>query len=200
MTSRTAPDPGHQRSASRGQCYLYVLPCAYEDILKLGLSRDPLSRMQALHRRYFDFFDLDRAILVETDKVREARDLELALGRAIKDHSAPAPLIVRREAAGHTEWYRGAHEALARQAQALSEQGYVVHRGLHAWVRRGLLARSEQLHTWSQAVLALIECTDDTALPSAVRDTLDAYVAFGIELEPRLPDALWRRYRPDLAR
>ena len=96
-------EPGN-RGPSRGRCYLYVLPCAYEDILKLGFSRYPLARMQTLHPRWFEFFDLDRAFVIETDTVREARDLELGLGGVIAEHNAPAPLVIRRQAAGHTEW------------------------------------------------------------------------------------------------
>lgn len=86
MPRRAASDPAFARSLSAGRCHLYVLPCAWEDILKLGHAGDPLVRMQALHPRYFDFFDLDRAIVVETDTVREARDLELQLGRTVKLH------------------------------------------------------------------------------------------------------------------
>ena len=62
-------DPA-SRTLSRGRCFLYVLPLAsHEDVLKLGFSRDPLDRLQALHPRYFEVFDLERAFLVE--KLRE---------------------------------------------------------------------------------------------------------------------------------
>lgn len=106
--------PGDVRSSSlsRGPCHAYVLPCAYEDLLKFGFSRDPLGRMRSLHRRYFECFDLDRAILVETETVRDARRIELAWRRELTLHNAPAPLVVRRAAGGRTEWYRGAWEAL----------------------------------------------------------------------------------------
>ncbi len=60
MARRIDPREPGNRGPSRGRCYLYVLPCAYEDLLKLGFSRDPLDRMQALHPRWFEFFDLDR--------------------------------------------------------------------------------------------------------------------------------------------
>ncbi|MGD6053331.1 GIY-YIG nuclease family protein, partial [Xanthomonas citri pv. citri] len=59
--------------------FLYVLPCVYEDLLKIGHSRNPLQRAQALQPRYFEFFDLGRAFALELDKVREARLLEHAL-------------------------------------------------------------------------------------------------------------------------
>src|SRR3970040_2074179 len=135
MANRTPTDPAFARTLSAGSCHLYVLPCMYEDILKLGHSRDPRVRMQTLHPRYFDFFDLDRAALVRTDTVREACALELKLGRTIKLHNAPSPLVVRRAAAGHTEWYRGALQQLSEEADALERAGYAVHRGLRPWLR-----------------------------------------------------------------
>lgn len=195
MPRRIATDPSFARTLSAGKCHLYILPCAYEDILKLGHSRDPLGRMQALHPRYFEFFDLDEAVLVETDTVREARDLELRFGRASKLHNAPAPLVVRREAAGHTEWYRGAFDPLAREADALSASGYVVRHGLRPWLRERLLARSDQLYTWAMLVLDQAELGYGTPFPAAARDALDAYTALDIDVEPLLPGALWRWYR-----
>ena len=99
---RTSP-PETTRAPSEGACYLYVLPCAYEDLLKLGFSRQPLARMQALQPRWFEFFDLDRALLVETDTVREARRLELDFGRRLRAHGAPAPLTVRPDDATRPE-------------------------------------------------------------------------------------------------
>jgi Meiotically Up-regulated Gene 113 (MUG113) protein len=79
-----------------GYGYVYICPCAWEDHCKIGFSRDPLSRIQSLHRRWFEFFDLDQAVLVETESVRDARDLELELRRPLASHNAPAPLTVRR--------------------------------------------------------------------------------------------------------
>jgi hypothetical protein len=108
MARRIDPREPCNRGPSRGRAYVYVLPCAYEDLLKLGFSRDPLDRIQTLHPRWFEFFDLDRGFLVESETVHDARDLELGLGRALIEHNAPAPLVISREAAGHTEWYRGA--------------------------------------------------------------------------------------------
>ena len=63
------PDSGRS-IPSRGRCFLYVFPCDWEDLLKLGISRDPLDRVQALHPRWFEFFDLGRGFLVEFYRVR----------------------------------------------------------------------------------------------------------------------------------
>ena len=180
---------------SRGRCYLYVLPCAYEDILKLGFSREPLDRMQALHPRWFEFFDLDRAFLIETQTVRDARNLETGLAGVVKLHNAPAPLVIRRQAAGHTEWYRGAYETLRQATQALAAGGYIVHSPLRPWIGQMLRSRSDMLFSWSSVMLT----PEELEIPNAgvdgrptdaqrrVRDALDACVALDIDLEPLLP-------------
>ena len=195
MAYRTPTDPAFARTLSAGRCHLYVLPCMYEDILKLGHSRDPLVRMQALHPRYFDFFDLDKALLVEADTVREARDLELRFGRAIKLHNAPSPLVVRRAAAGHTEWYRGALEQLTQETDALDRAGFAVHRGLRPWLRGHLLARSDRLYGWAMELLDQAEPGYGAFLPASARDAIDAYTTLGIEVETLLPGAFWHWYR-----
>lgn len=188
------------RTASRGRCFLYVLPCAYEDQLKLGFSRNPLDRLQSLHRRYFDVFDLDRGFLVETETVRDARALELALRRQLIAHNAPVPLTVRHESGGHTEWYRGAYASLVTAAADLSQQGYLLHDPLKPWLRHALRARGELLFSWTQAMLSpeALEVSDSAAFTtqqSVVRDALDAYAAFDIDLAPLLPDAVLRWHR-----
>jgi hypothetical protein len=195
-------DPGNH-GPSRGRCYLYVLPCAYEDILKLGFSRDPLQRMQALHPRWFEFFELDDAFLIEAETVRDARDLELGLGRVVALHNAPAPLVIRRQAAGHTEWYRGAHALLAQTAEALAAGGYVMHAPLRPWIRRALLDRSDVLFSWSLAMLTADELDtaaagldgQPTPAQQSVRNALDACTALEIDLEPLLPPSVLDWYR-----
>ena len=106
------PDPDRDdrpwRPAASGRSFVYVIPCLGEDLLKLGMSRDPLGRFQSLHPRWFNFFDLDNARLVETDTVREARAIETRLRQMLRVHNAPAPLLVSAVAGGHTEWFRGA--------------------------------------------------------------------------------------------
>ena len=191
-------DPGN-RGPSRGRCYLYVLPCAYEDILKLGFSRDPLERMQTLHPRWFEFFDLDQAFLIEAETVRDARDLELGLGRVVAEHNAPAPLVIRRQAAGHTEWYRGAYDALAKAAQTLAAGGYILHAPLRPWARQAVEARSDRLFSWTLGMLTPddLEGIEPTPVQRSVRDVLDAFVALGIDLEPLLAPAVldWHEHQ-----
>ena len=185
--------------AMAGYCFVYVFPCLWEDHCKIGFSSDPLSRIQALHRRWFEFFDLDGGALVETETVRDARDLELELRRPLAAHNAPAPLTVRREAAGHTEWFRGASSQLQQAAQRLEQKGHTVHAPLRTWLRPALLARSDRLYAWTLAQLSADELygaagSMPTAQSSVLRDALDAYPALGIELEPLLPPEVNRWY------
>lgn len=196
MPSTSRPDPG-PRIPSRGRCYLYVFPCGWEDLCKLGISRDPLDRLQALHPRWFEFFDLDRGMLVELDRVREARAMELSLGHALAEHNAVAPLTIRAAAGGGTEWYRGAALRFDEALQALRTQGHLVH-PLRPWLRSALEARTDQLFSSTQSALDpdTLESGACT-LPAhrAVRDALDACMALGIDIEPHVPDAVLRWYR-----
>jgi len=181
------------RPASVGQSFVYVFPCQGEDILKLGFSRDPLNRMQTLHQRYFEFFDLDRAILIQTDKVREARAMEHSLRIALALYNAPAPLVVERNAGGHTEWYRGALAQLTDAAIGFEQQGYRVHRDVRPWLRDRLVERGSVLYHWSALMLEAIQGDDASPLKWTLRNALDAYRAFELPLEDFVPDdvAVW---------
>jgi hypothetical protein len=151
--------------------------------------------MQALHRRWFEFFDLDAAWLVENETVRDARDLELELRRPLAAHNAPAPLAVRREAAGHTEWFRGVAAPLGDAVDGLRRRGHAVHGPLQPWLRAALLERSDQLYAWTQAQLSpgeLETLAVATAQQRLVRDALDAYAALVIDVEPLLPAEVHR--------
>lgn len=173
---------------------------AYEDLLKLGFSRDPLARWQALHSRWFEAFDLDRSLLVATETVRDARALELSLRRQLVVHNAPALLTARRAAGGHTEWYRGAHSFLRDAAQSLETRGYVVHDPARPWLRAALLARGDQLYSWTEAMLSPDELdgiAGPTRMQQGVHDALDAFTALGIDVEPLRPPRVLAWYRAD---
>lgn len=184
-----------------GYCFVYVFPCTWEDHCKIGFSSDPLLRIQALHRRWFEFFDLDDGVLVETETVRDARDLELELRGPLAAHNAPAPLTVRREAAGHTEWFRGASSQLQQAVRLLQQRGHTLHAPLRSWLRPALLARSDRLYAWTLSQLSADElygAAGPNRPQSVVRDALDAYAALGVELEPLLPPEVNRWYRRNL--
>jgi len=181
--------------SSRAPSYLYVLPSAHEEILKLGMSRDPLARMQAFHRRYFEQFDLDRGLLVATETVRDAHSLEQSLRARLREHNAPAPLLIRREAGGHTEWYRGAYTPLADAVRALAGEGYEVHEPLRPWLGQALLRRGDELFSWAGSALEQATLRPGTGglerlMPAELqlmRDALDAYAAMHLDLQPLLP-------------
>lgn len=181
-----------------GRCFVYVFPCMWEDHCKIGFSRDPLGRLQSLHRRWFEFFDLDRALLVQAESVRDARDLELQLRGPLREHRAPAPLTVRVQAGGHTEWVRGAFDVLVHQAEALEQGGHQVHWNLRPWLGAVLTSRTDVLYSWTLAQLSVDELdglAGHTGQQRLVRDMLDAHQALGVDLEQCLAPEIWRWFR-----
>jgi hypothetical protein len=197
------PDDRPWRPAASGPSFVYVLPCLGEDLLKLGMSRDPLGRFQALHPRWFDFFDLDAARLVETDSVREARAIETRLRRALRAHNAPAPLLVSTAAGGATEWFRGAQDILGKEADALQAAGLRMHAPARAWLREALVARGGLLFHWSAQMLEAIDpdfapplsTRPPTTLERTLRAALDSYDALDIDAAPLVPDTVLRWWR-----
>lgn len=179
-------------------CYVYVLPCVVEDFLKLGFSRNPAARFDAFHPRYFDVFDLDRGWLVETDSVREARTLELALRRPLATHRAPAPLTVRWHAGGHTEWLRGAFVPLWQATDALVHRGFRLHAPVRHWLHRALLDHCDTLYAWAELALPDIDASyaGQPVTPSLRRlvDALDACHAVGIDTRPWLSERMQAWY------
>ncbi len=195
----------YPRFASRGRTFVYVLPCRDEDILKVGFSRDPLDRFRTLHRRFFEFFDLERGLLIHTDHLRDARRIERRFITTFADHRAPAPLVVPQSAAGHTEWFRGVSplaEVLARQI--CDEEGFVLHAPLSAWVHDRFADWSELLFGWSMCMLEMLEYEHFNApmqrrgrVGKALRDVLDAYVALGEDIRPLVPASVLAWYGSD---
>lgn len=178
-------------------CFAYVFPCVWEDHCKVGFSRDPLSRLQALHQRWFDFFDLDRALLIEAETERDARDLELLLRRPLATHKAPMPMSIRENAGGHTEWLRGAYSCLQDHVRQLQHSGHTVHTPARSWLRRALSERGDRLYAWSLAQLRGEPVSaqahgDDSRL---VIDALDAFNALGLDVQALVSPDVFRWYR-----
>lgn len=194
----------YPRFASRGRTFVYVLPCQDEDLLKVGFSRDPLERMRTLHARFFEFFDLDRALLIECEHLRDARRIERLFITTFAEHRAPAPLVVPLAAAGHTEWYRDIHPmvtALARSESAAA--ALTLHAPLRTWLRQRFVAWGDRLYDGSARVLEMIEyerfnvpAPQRTArADKALGQVLDAFVALGVDVQPLVPRAVWRWYQ-----
>ncbi|MEO8748413.1 MAG: GIY-YIG nuclease family protein [Rhodanobacter sp.] len=197
-------EAGYPRFASRGRTFVYVLPCRDEDILKVGFSRNPLQRLHALHRRYFEFFDLDRALLVEVERLRDARRIERLMITRFAAYRAPPPLVVRQAAAGETEWFRGVADrvdALARQAAV--DEGLILHAPLKRWLRERLDEHSDTLYGYANRMLDSIEYEvfnlppDERAgcTASALHHLLDAYSAAGLDLPELVPARVLDWYR-----
>lgn len=174
--------------------FLYVLPCAYEDLVKLGISRQPLQRVRAYSSRWFEFFDLDHALLLEADSRREVQAWETRLKRELKLSNAPAPLTVAELAAGHTEWFRGSHADISTFMQGQAEQGFRLHLPARAWLRQALDDESDRLYSWSEAMLQSLEelgdCPASRPLQQSLRDACDAQLAMGLPLGQRVPSAV----------
>ena len=192
------------RFASRGRAYVYVLPCRDEDILKVGFSRDPLQRLQQLHARFFRFFDLDRAFLIGTDYVRDARRIERQFLTALAERRAPAPLVVPDAAAGYTEWHRGAYADVLAMAKTLcATEGFALYAPLGDWLHDLFVERSALLFAWSSKMLEAIEYERFNLPPSprpsicerALRDALDCFAELGIPIEPIVPEPVFSWYR-----
>jgi hypothetical protein len=194
--SPVSEELAYPRFASRGRTYVYVLPCRDEDILKVGFSRDPLQRLCTLHSRFFEFFDLERGLFIETDHLRDARRIERLFITTFADYRAPAPLVVPRSAGGHTEWYRGIYplvEAMARDSCAAG--GFVLHAPIGFWLRSRLAERSELLFGWSARMLDMVEFErfnvpageGNSRCENALREVLDAYVALGLDIRRWVP-------------
>ncbi len=191
----------HVRTCTARPALVYVLPCRHEDILKVGFSCDPLVRMQTLHPRYFEFFALERTILIGTETVADAREIEGALQKAAHLHQAPAPLLVAAAAGGHTEWYRGAYALLgAAAAGQAARGGYRLHDPALPWLRERLERQSAGLYESSTQLLRAIEsarAAGEAAIPLEVqlRNTLDACIALELDVAARVPAAVLAWYR-----
>ena len=98
----------HGASGYRGRAFLYVLVTAGpEDLLKVGLTHNPLQRWSSFHPRWFEAFDLDHSLLIETETRADAQAVETSLHRHLVAQQCPMPLTMFASAGGATEWYRG---------------------------------------------------------------------------------------------
>jgi hypothetical protein len=196
-------DVPYPRFASRGKAYVYVLACRDEDLLKVGFSRDPFTRFSTLHRRFFDFFDLERGMLLDAGRVVDARRIERRLIETFAERHAMAPLVVPKSAAGHTEWYRGVHADVAALLEDIATvEGLDLNRSLVLWLRGYLEARSDLLHDWSARIVDTLDWAANNApddpdakrLQRALIDTMDMFVAAGLRVERLVPDQVTEWY------
>ncbi|HEU0306490.1 MAG TPA: GIY-YIG nuclease family protein [Lysobacter sp.] len=174
-------------SASNGPGFVYVAVCSGpEDLLKVGLSHDPVARWSAFHRRWFEAFDLDQSLLIQTGTRREAQALETALHRLLRDHNCPAPLTMRCRFGGGTEWYRGACRSASEFARAAERQGHVLHAPARAWFARAMQGRADALAgLLDQAMRDMASGAMTPAQYDALNDLVDAHRAFDEDVATR---------------
>ena len=187
--------------------YLYVLPVHNEDWLKLGMSNDPLRRAREFSARYFEAFDLDRAIVVETDRRKDAAALERELRRELRVHRAPMPLTIRADAGGHTEWLRGAYPALVDACRD-SALATAMHHPARPWFARAQWEQRGMLDAWARSLMREYLLDPDEETPSSLppplqallQDAVDAFHAFGMRVDDALPAGLaaWYAELPGL--
>ena len=191
-------DPGFPRQLARGKAFVYIVPCRDDTLFKIGYTRDPLARWQTLHRRFFEFFDLERGVLIASDKVSEARRIERSLLATFIDYQAFAPLIVPASAAGHTEWFRGVlEEAVTGASDHAVCAGLTVHRPPAAWLRAVLIERTDRLFAWTRRMLDMIEFESHNAserhpndadrYERGLGDALDAMESMDLDIAPHVP-------------
>jgi hypothetical protein len=180
-----------------------VVPCRDEDLLKLGFSRDPFTRFSTLHRRFYEFFDLDRGLLVDAERVAAARRIERRLIESFTEHHAMAPLVVRAAAGGHTELYRGAYAEVASLLRRIAgDEALPLQEGLRPWLREHLITRADLLHDWSLRIVDTLDWgrnnapgdPDAARLARALLDTWAMFEAAGIDVHAHVPASVSQWY------
>lgn len=197
-------DASGVRTLAAGRCFVYLLPCRDEDTQKIGYARDPWARLQAFHPRFDRFFDLGRGVLIEADRVREARLIETELKTAFAEAATPAPLVVRTRAGGRFEWFRGVHAAALDRLAILSARlGYPLHAPLDAWLCAQWMGQAERLADWSRHAFAAVELLHHNApapfaapRERALRERFALWEGIGIDLDVLLPGPIrhWDRH------
>jgi hypothetical protein len=182
--------------------FVYVLPSLGEDLVKVGLTHDPLERFRAFHPRFYAHFDLERGLLIETDHLREARSVERLFIERWPDHRASAPTVVNDAAGGHTEWFRGIEAVVPEFALRIAERyGYTLHAPLKKWLKERLSEQADALYQWSSAMLESIQhhVLYEPGLhghrsETMLRDMLSMYAAMDFSLEALVPIAVFNWY------
>lgn len=196
-------DVATPRFEKKGKAYVYVLPRAAEDHVKLGFSRDPFERFRTLHPRFHDFFDLQQGLLIEVDTIKEARRIERLLIERWPEHRAAAPFDVSAQAGGHTEWFRGINDAVVEFSRRVADRyGYTLHAPLSQWLSGRMSDYAGDLYDWSLRMFEIIEWQHsnvpsqarDGRYASVLRETLDAFRAVGMDTDSVLPRTVQRWY------
>ncbi|MBS0225729.1 MAG: GIY-YIG nuclease family protein [Proteobacteria bacterium] len=184
-----APEGSTAQNDYRGRAFLYaLLASGPEDLLKVGMTHDPLARWSAFHPRWFEVFDLDHSLLVETETRSDAQELETRLHRMLEAYSCPMPITMRGQAGGATEWYRGAYAAVRRFVSEQAALGFVVHASAMPWLKAAMHQQQERLEgLLRQAYADHMAGWLAPAQQRALQDLIDAHRCMDPEVPARLP-------------
>ncbi|MCF7222223.1 GIY-YIG nuclease family protein [Marilutibacter chinensis] len=172
--------------AYSGDDHVYVLACAgFEDVLKVGMSRQPLVRWQSFHPRWFEIFELESSCLIRLDSRRESRACETRFHRDLAAHRCPAPLAMPMLAGGHSEWYRGAWARAHELAAGCEAAGLPVERDLRRWAARQMAAEQPRLYELLSTAAQM--AWDGQLAPMSRRGLLDLVDAHA-HFDPAVPE------------
>lgn len=175
--------------------FVYLLRSADWTAFKVGFTCNPLQRFHSFHHRYFEGFDLHRSALLQLDSEREARRVEAELKHTFANSRHDAPSWVAEAAGGYTEWFAALH-ADAAEAHLLTCGDRVLNAA--EIIREQLRAHARTFEHWATLQSQLVAdprafgitppATREAA--RALRDWLDAFRYFEIDLFADDPDAL----------
>ncbi len=181
-----------QPSSANGRGFVYIALCSGpEDLLKVGLTIDPVARWSAFHRRWFEAFDLDHSVLIQAETRRDAQALETALHRLLREHNCPPPMTMRDQFGGGTEWYRGAYRSALEFCRAAADQGHVLHSPARPWFSRAMRERSEALAgLLDQGLRDMADGAMTPAQYDALNDLVDGHCVFDADIAARFSTEL----------
>jgi len=172
--------------------FVYLFALTDCSAFKVGVSCNPLQRIHAFSRRYYERFDVAQSQLLRLDAEVDARAIEATLKSELAAFRSDSPAWVPLEAGGHTEWFSAVHFGSAEQrlrSFIVEHDGaLVVDAG--AYIRGELqrMSGSFEPWAWSQAQQACDASASAYTLGSALaiadslRDWLDAYRFFDVAL------------------
>jgi hypothetical protein len=170
--------------------FVYVFALTDCSGFKVGFSCNPLQRIYCFHRRYYERFDLHESALLQVSNEADARRTEAALKARLAAARIECPPWVPLHAGGHTEWFGAVQLSDAHRDLRSASNAHEDARVLDAFevMRAELSSMVDKFEPWAWNQGHLIHDVrtyrDDLSVDAArcLRDWLDAYRYFGIEL------------------